>query len=319
MIYRAAVAARNALYDHGLLKSQRLKWPVVSVGNIRVGGAGKTPFTIALGKLLQKHGVAFDVLSRGYGRATTGVKLVEAKGQARDFGDEPLLIAQKLEVPVIVGESRYQAGVYAEKAFSEATPSHGLWLHLLDDGFQHRQLARDFDIVLVTPTDPSDSVLPFGRLREPLSSLLRADAVVLMDRAQLELPPQKSVWYARKKLSIDPKLRDEKLVAFCGIAQPDAFFDQLRTNGVTPVATKTYRDHLAYTKQDVAALLALKQQHGASSFITTEKDLQNLQPFVAQLQPLYTPELTVEIDNADSLVATILNTVKERLRQRAGS
>src|SRR2546427_4537334 len=171
-VYGAGVQARNALYSRGALPVKRLQGPVVSIGNLSVGGSGKTPFVSLLGELLRDRGVNFDVLSRGYGRNPRGTILVDPGGSARDFGDEPLLIARRLQVPVIVGEDRYQAGVLAETQF-------GLQLHLLDDGFQHRALARDFDIVLVTPDDVRDRLLPAGRLREPLASLRRARPLVL--------------------------------------------------------------------------------------------------------------------------------------------
>ena len=163
-LYGAATALRNTLFDRGVLPSRRLERPVVSVGNLSAGGSGKTPFVIALGELLKARGIRFDVLSRGYGRKTRGVLVVETGGNAADFGDEPLLIARRLGVPVIVGESRYEAGRVAEQKFQPQ-------LHILDDGFQHRSLARDFDIVLMTERDFDDRLLPSGRLREPLSSL----------------------------------------------------------------------------------------------------------------------------------------------------
>src|SRR5580698_8881757 len=139
-IYGAAIAARNGLYERGWLSARRLQGPVVSVGNLSAGGSGKTPFVILLGELLKARGIRFNVLSRGYGRKSTGVLLVDPAGLAQEFGDEPLLIARKLQVPVIVGEDRYRAGRFAEAKL-------GPQLHLLDDGFQHRALARDFDIV----------------------------------------------------------------------------------------------------------------------------------------------------------------------------
>src|SRR6266568_3135927 len=168
-IYGAFVGTRNYLFDRGVLRSHTLAGPVVSVGNISVGGSGKTPFLIWLGELLKRRGIGFDVLSRGYGRKTRGVQQVAPEGSAADFGDEPLLIAQRLGCPVIVGESRYQAGLFAESKF-------GPQLHILDDGFQHRSLARDFDIVVLTAEDARDRLLPGGRLREPVSSLSRADS-----------------------------------------------------------------------------------------------------------------------------------------------
>src|SRR6202049_4248211 len=145
-LFRLGVRTRNVLYDRGLVRARKLRGPVVSIGNLSVGGSGKTPFVLLLGELLKARGIKFDILSRGYGRATRGVRLVDPAGPPQEFGDEPLLIARKLQVPVIVGEDRYEAGRFAEAKF-------GAQLHLLDDGFQHRALARGFDIVLVTPQD----------------------------------------------------------------------------------------------------------------------------------------------------------------------
>jgi len=133
------VTARNALYDRGLLQVRCLKGPVVSIGNLSTGGAGKTPFVLLLGELLKERGVNFDVLSRGYGRKSRGVLLVDPAGLPQHFGDEPLLMARRLQVPVIVGEDRFEAGRLAESKF-------GPEFHLLDDGFQHRSLARDCEV-----------------------------------------------------------------------------------------------------------------------------------------------------------------------------
>ena len=141
-IFGAGVAIRNALYDRDVFPVKKLARPVVSIGNISVGGSGKTPFVIALGQLLAERGIAFDVLSRGYGRSSTEIAVVDPDGSPAQFGDEPLLIARKLQSPVIVGADRYQAGLLAEQKFASK-------LHLLDDGFQHRRLHRDFDIVLL--------------------------------------------------------------------------------------------------------------------------------------------------------------------------
>ena len=192
-MYGGAIAARNAAYDRGWLRSRGLQGPVISVGNVSAGGSGKTPFVILLGELLQARGIRFDVLSRGYGRTTRGLLLVDPGGLPRDFGDEPLLMARRLQVPVVVGEDRYEAGRFAESRF-------GAQVHLLDDGFQHRGLARDFDLVLVTPEDARDRLLPAGRLREPLKSLRRADAVVLASGASAEAFPLagKNVWRGRR-------------------------------------------------------------------------------------------------------------------------
>jgi tetraacyldisaccharide 4'-kinase len=192
-IYGGVVSARNALYDRGVLRARGLQGGVISVGNVSAGGSGKTPFVMLLGELLKARGIKFDVLSRGYGRQSRGVRLVDPGGLAQEFGDEPLLMARKLQAPVIVGEDRYQAGRFAEEKF-------GAQLHLLDDGFQHRALVRDFDIVLVTPQDAKDRLIPAGRLREPLNALRRADVVVLASGASADAFPVegKLVWRVRR-------------------------------------------------------------------------------------------------------------------------
>ncbi|MGH9566073.1 MAG: tetraacyldisaccharide 4'-kinase, partial [Candidatus Angelobacter sp.] len=151
--FGATVALRNSFYDHGLFKVSKLSRPVLSVGNISVGGSGKTPFVIALGELLKQRGIAFDVLSRGYRRQSAELGVVDPLGSPQQFGDEPLLIARKLGIPVIVGADRYQAGLLAEEALSTR-------LHILDDGFQHRRLHRDFDIVMLPASDLKDTLLP---------------------------------------------------------------------------------------------------------------------------------------------------------------
>ena len=248
--------ARNALYDRRRLRPRRLDGPVVSVGNLSAGGSGKTPFVMLLGELLKSRGVKFDVLSRGYGRKSRGVLLVDPGGLPQQFGDEPLLIARRLQVPVIVGEDRYEAGRFAESRF-------GAQLHLLDDGFQHRGLARDFDIVLVTPQDASDRLLPAGRLREPLSTLRRADAVVLASGASEDAfsLQGKSVW--RVKRGIIAEGIPARPVVFCGIARPQNFLLQLRAANVEPAAQAFYRDHHAYNEKDVRELLEVRQRSEA--------------------------------------------------------
>ena len=282
---------------------------MVSIGNLSVGGSGKTPFVLLLGELLKARGIKFDVLSRGYGRKTRGVALVDPAGSARDFGDEPLLMARRLKVPVIVGEDRYAAGVFAEKKF-------GPQLHLLDDGFQHRSLARDFDIVLVTPEDARDRLLPAGRLREPLSSLRRADAVVLTSGASPErFPLGPESWSGESRRGIVPTNVPARPVVFCGIARPKNFVAQLRTAGIEPVAEAFYRDHHAYTEQDIRDLLNLRQRSEADGFVTTEKDAVNLGGYLAALEPLAVVPVKMELADAANAVDTMLARIAERRRQ----
>jgi tetraacyldisaccharide 4'-kinase len=308
-IFGAGVRTRNGLYDRGIARARKLQGAVVSVGNLSVGGSGKTPFVLLFGELLKARDVPFDILSRGYGRKNRGIARVDPAGSSSDFGDEPLLLARRLGVPVIVGEDRYEAGVFAEKSL-------GPQLHLLDDGFQHRALARDFDIVLVTPEDARDRLLPGGRLREPLKSLSRADAVVLAGGASPEsLPLQgKLVWRVRRGILLtDVPVRP---VVFCGIARPQNFLLQLRTAGVEPVAQALYRDHHAYTERDIQDLLKLRQKSEAESFITTEKDAINLGGYLDALLPLTVIPVKMELLDAANAVDTMLRMITERRSSR---
>jgi tetraacyldisaccharide 4'-kinase len=306
-IFGVGVRVKNGFYDLRIFGAQKLQGPVISVGNLSTGGSGKTPFVLMLGELLKARAVKFDILSRGYGRRSRGVRLVDPAGTPQEFGDEPLLMARRLGVPVVVGESRYEAGVFAERKF-------GPQFHLLDDGFQHRALARNFDIVLLNPEDALDRLLPAGRLREPLTSLCRADAVVLANDAPSEPFPLggKLVW--RVQRGILPRDVPGRPVAFCGIARPQSFISQLRSNGIEPVAEKFYRDHHSYTEQDVRALLEILRQSDAGGFITTEKDAINLGRHRAALWPLSVVPVQMELMNAANAVVTMLSRIAERKR-----
>jgi tetraacyldisaccharide 4'-kinase len=308
-MYGGLVRTRDVLYERGLARSRRLQGPVISVGNLSTGGAGKTPFVILLGQLLKARGIDFDVLSRGYGRKTRGVLLVDPGGLARNFGDEPLLIARRLQAQVVVGEDRYEAGRFAESRF-------GPQMHLLDDGFQHRGLARDFDIALVIPEDARDRLLPAGRLREPLRALQRADAVVMASGAASEAFPisGKTVWRVRRRILAEGV--PPRPVAFCGIARPQNFLLQLRAAGIDPVAEAFFRDHHAYTEKDVRDLLQLRQHSDAGGFVTTEKDAVNLGGFLAALGRLAVVPVKMELADAADAVDTMLRVIEER-RQRS--
>jgi len=302
-IYAGGVGVKNRLYDSGALKSRTLRGPVVSVGNLSVGGSGKTPFVILLCELLKQRGIQFDVLSRGYGRKTRGVLEVDPSGSPDQFGDEPLLIAGRLGCPVIVGESRFEAGACAEEKF-------GPQLNILDDGFQHRSLARDFEIVLLTPDDLGDQPLPAGRLREPLSSLSRADAIVIPTEMNFAALPGKPVWQVKRSLEVSDA--PARLVAFCGIARPQRFLDDLNNINIQPVATKLYRDHHAYTSSDVDELIAIRNQNAATGFITTEKDQINLGALIEKLGDVTIARVRMELLDAADALDTMLRVIRER-------
>ena len=247
------------------------------------------------------------MLSRGYGRESKGVFLVDPAGLPRQFGDEPLLIARKLQVPVIIGENRYAAGAFAESRF-------GPQLHLLDDGFQHRALARDFDIVLVTPQDAKDRLLPAGRMRESVGSLRRADAVVLASGASAESFPCRGCLVWRVRRGIAAKNVPLRPIVFCGIARPQNFVLQLRTANIEPVAEAFYRDHHAYTEKDIHELLELKQRSEAGGFVTTEKDAVNLGVYLSALEPLSVIPVRMELADAANVMDTMLRKISERKR-----
>ncbi|MDR3734248.1 MAG: tetraacyldisaccharide 4'-kinase [Acidobacteriaceae bacterium] len=302
-LYAAAVAAKNALYATGLLRPKQLAWPVISVGNLSTGGAGKTPFVLALSKLLAAAGWHADVLTRGYGRTGTAVTRVNPLGSAAEFGDEPMLLA-RAGLPVFVGASRYRAGLLAESQ----TPA-GKSLHLLDDGMQHRKLARQVEIVLLLQADFNDHLLPAGNLREPLSALRRADIIVLRaEDAALEarvrhlLGPRRNpiFWRVQRSLRFTtmegvPTEVPSRPLAFCALARPEAFLESLRAAGCKPVTMAAAQDHHMYTARDLQSLAARAIAQRATSFVTTAKDACKLESVLLFTLTQHAPVLIAEL------------------------
>jgi tetraacyldisaccharide 4'-kinase len=211
-----------------------------------------------------------------------------------------LLLARTLKAPVFVGEDRYQAGLAAE-TFA-ARSSRPARLHILDDGFQHRRLHRDFDIVLLAHRDLRANLLPFGRLREPLSSLARAHAVAAPeDLAALLTKP--NVWHIRRRLVL-PEAAPTRPLAFCGLAQPRQFWQSLGDIGIYPAGTYAFGDHHRYNARDIALLQRLAAQHEANGFLTTEKDMVKLD--ATPLAPIIAPSLVIEVENANTRFKSML-------------
>jgi len=287
-VYRAAQATKEALRG----EPKRLQWPVVSVGSLSAGGAGKTPVVIALAQMLKTRGWSVDVLSRGYGRRGTGVEFVEGT-DTRRFGDEPVLIAQRAEVPVWVGSDRYAVGSVAESIAKERG------VHLLDDGLQHRKLARAAEVVLVTADDLDDALLPAGNLREPLHALARANFIAVREEEMDYVAPQIKqyvregtlIWTIRRRLRFPEPLlvlgAGLRPVALCAIARPEGFASMLKEAGCGIVDTIYLRDHHAYEISDIDRVLELAKQLNATGFVTTEKDAVKLTPAMrAKLEAL---------------------------------
>lgn len=282
--YGIASRFKNYAYEHRWLQSRKLSWPVISVGNLSMGGSGKTPLVCLLADRLSQRGWKVDILSRGYGRSSKNVARVEAGGTPEEFGDEPLLMARHGH-SVYVGASRYYAGQLAEKEVSgDSVDSRRL--HILDDGFQHRKLDRAVDIVLLQRADLQGRVLPSGRLREPISGLRRAHICVLraedsdLSERVLKLMGRHGqpsryacVWILERRTTLPVEAASiQDALAFCAIGDATGFSDGLRHAGLTLQSTLAFRDHHVYNLGDISRLKTAVRRSGTNCFVTTEKD-----------------------------------------------
>ena len=313
-LYAAVISIRNRLYALGVFKARALPCRVISVGNITVGGTGKTPAVIALAKHLQKEKVRVAILLRGYKRQSREKVTIVSDGERvcaslKESGDEAYMMAKHLSgIPIVVSSQRYQAGQVALERF-------GVEVLLLDDGFQHRQLARDLDILTV----PAHSViglqaarerlLPAGNLREPPTALRRADVILLThtDRADVSpclketvqrlapnalilesvhqpvhfypLVPQKNS-EGTDFLPTSEAVKGKRLLAVCGIGNPDAFVTTLMRCFAESVRLLAYPDHHVYTEADFVRIDTVFQAVQADVIVTTQKDAQKLEAFV---------------------------------------
>jgi tetraacyldisaccharide 4'-kinase len=297
VMYGAAAKLRAWLYARGWIAQKRLKAPVVSIGNLTVGGTGKTPMVIWLAERFLAEGKRVAILSRGYGG--TGGR-----------SDEIDLMRDRLQGRVLfgVGKDRYAQGRRLE--------AHGVDVFILDDGFQHLPLARDADVVLVDSTRPlhKESVLPAGRLREPRAALDRAQLVVFTRCEPSDLTvraiqkfPQSAIYPSTTKLlgfrrrnsggrlgPVRGSLADP-VFAFCAIGNPEAFFSDLERWGVTVLGRQAFRDHHRYTHMETARLERIARSAGAQAMITTEKDAQNIGEGMFLQIPLEVATIAVEI------------------------
>jgi tetraacyldisaccharide 4'-kinase len=284
-VYGRVARLRRSWYQQRPQARRRLSRPVISVGNLVVGGSGKTPVVEALARMLREMGERPAILSRGYARRRSedGVVVVSDSERVLEpverSGDEPQMLARALPgTPVLVSPDRYLAGRLAEQRF-------GCTVSILDDGFQHLQLARTIDMLLVSPADLAERVLPSGRLREGLDAARVADAVIVSGSRE-DTARVSSALGVATAFRVDttfgalrplgegeaPVPAGARVVAVAGIARPERFFHALRAQGWNVVAELRYSDHHWYTPKDLAEINNVAQEARARAVVTTEKD-----------------------------------------------
>ena len=317
-LYGAITSVRSSLYQRGAFRSSKLGRPVISVGNITTGGTGKTPLVEFVARALAAEGKKVCILTRGYGRKNANERVLVSDGTTvfsspADAGDEPFLLASNLVgvAAVVSDANRFAAGQGAIKHL-------GTECFVLDDGFQHLQLARDLDIVTIDATNPwgGGELLPYGRLRESLSGLRRAHCFVITRCDQIadvdsirqelaELSGDRPIFISRMVTKrITPLTRQtsdiqmEPIAAFCGIGNPESFFKHLQQNGRQTVFQKSFPDHHKYTQSDIDRLTEDAKQAGARGLITTAKDAVKIKKLQLSV-PFYSLEIDIEIENKE--------------------
>ncbi len=328
-LYGVAVKARRVLYQRGLFRVHKVGAPVISVGNLTTGGTGKTPLVEWIARALAQQQRRVCILTRGYGRQHPGSRVLVSNGSkifsdAREAGDEPLLLAEKLkgEAAVICDADRVAAAHWA-------TENLGANLFILDDGFQHLRLARDLNIVAIDATNPwgNRRLLPAGNLRESPRQLARADGIVITradDSAQTEslkseidrLSKGRPVFLSRMRIDGLRKLSNSKegaagenprsvpVAAFCGVGNPESFFGQLRGEGYKLCHTRVFPDHHYYTQEEINALVSQSSQRGAHALLTTAKDEVKLRSLKVEM-PCYVVDVAIAIEGESKFLALI--------------
>jgi tetraacyldisaccharide 4'-kinase len=306
LVYSAVVRVKAWCYTLGIFHARKLPGTVICIGNLTVGGTGKTPMVLAVAERLAKQGKHVAILTRGY----RGTKNAGESGVPQS--DEVALLRERLagKAQLGVGADRYKNGL--------ALSRHGVDWFVLDDGFQHRKLARNVDVVLVDAMDPfgGKMVLPAGRLREPLSAVKRADIVVITRSVQTPAPALEAilrrytdspVFYTSTRLqsvsriprmdvSLPEKVwREAKFLAFCGIGNPAAFFGDLRAWGLQAVEERSFADHHFYTPREAAELEQSAMSCGADALLCTEKDVWNLRNVQFAKLPVYCCQISFEL------------------------
>jgi len=304
--YSTLMKARAWAYRNGYLSTRRLSCPVISIGNLSLGGTGKTPHVLAIANWLKSRGIRPAVVSRGYGGRAGRGPLVASDGTSvlvshRDAGDEPVMMAEALsDIPVVVGSDRYAGGRLAVERF-------GAQAIVLDDGFQHMALFRDVDLVLLPAVNFFGTrVFPGGDLREPVSALSRATAILLtraealsssdreIGRRELQtMVPGRPVFLSEMRATrcISMKgevkalemLASEPLFAVCALAGPESFFAILEELDTDLRGKAAFPDHYSYKRNDLSKLMAQARKQGARALVTTHKDSVKIKPIWHEL------------------------------------
>jgi tetraacyldisaccharide 4'-kinase len=323
VIYGAIVARRRRWYDSHPSRQERLSRPVVSIGNLRAGGSGKTPAVGYIARLLLAHGHRPAILTRGYARRvhTPGVTIVSDGTNVLETidtaGDEPLMLARALTgVPVLVNADRYAAGQVAESRFQTT-------VHLLDDGFQHLKLARDVDLLMASEEDLSDRVLPAGHLREGLQSAVDADCLIVPAQSDEDVERVRRVLGVKTAFrmvrSLGQATSADRVFAVAGIARPERFFGDLRSAGWAIAGTMAFADHHDFGRTDLERIVASARAAGASTIVTTEKDGVRLEGHSLGGLTLVCVPLTVAIEPAGAFTRWLLDAVGSSPHGRARS
>ena len=330
-LYGAVMNVRNTLYEKGVFKSHALGAKTVSVGNLTVGGTGKTPLVAFVAETLFEAGETVCILTRGYGRINPKERVLVTDGEniladARTAGDEPFELAEKLsgKAVIVADADRVSAGLWAREKF-------GITAFVLDDAFQHRKVKRDLDIVCIDATNPfgNRKVLPSGILREPLKNLKRADTIVIT-RANLveNIENLKSeiskytgapIFISQNKFSNlkeinlksetqNSKLKTQNSLAFCALGNPNNFFEQLRRENFNLTATEIFPDHHFYSPEDIAKLEKKARESGAEILITTAKDAAKLYGLNVNF-PVFVAENRIIFENEKDFVNLLLSWV----------
>ncbi len=324
-IYGTITSLRNTLYDKGVLEVFDSRVRVISVGNITTGGTGKTPLVALIAGVFANRGEKVCILTRGYGRKDPKKRVLVSDGSkiisdAENAGDEPFELATKLlgKAIVIADADRIASAKWAKRKF-------GVTVFLLDDGFQHRKLKRDLDIVCIDATDDfaTAQMLPSGRLREHQNGLKRAGAIVITRsnlvsdlselRAEIAKPAPTAPLFvsANKMTSIfslnnaemdKSQITGKKAFAFCALGNPDNFFEQLCQEKLSVVGTKAFRDHHIYSQSDIAEVDRLALEHSAEFLLTTAKDAVKLTKLSFEM-PCYVVEVEMVLDDVDGFLS----------------